>query len=292
MIKESILLEFFNEFSEIIKKYEEYIKFFKKSISSNSNFLTKTLVSGAKVVIIAPSKVLDELEEEINKLEAKFKVDTMKKPCTIVRNRLKSVSDLKLNIKHSNHTQTMSIAEAEKTVLASINDFLLTEKIAVEDENDNLSARQVEVPVFPVPTNEDEKELLKTLNDSYVREQKEINETYDMYEKLKREIIDTLSKYDSKKAIRLKKGTGNSYKVSFYNDKKEKRESISINNLLMIESDKSELIELEEQAKRRKRSDVKKALFDIELRTNFHLYEPLDISFDEYKKLHQKQSKG
>ena len=100
---------------------------------------------------------------------------------------------------------------------------------------------------------------------------KELSEKYDTAIKL-------LSKYDENRAVRVSSRTGSSYRLNYYDNEKEKRSHVSINNLVMIDSDISTM-SLDNTAKRKKRNDTKQPI--IELNT-ISIYEPLEISYDEY----------
>ena len=100
---------------------------------------------------------------------------------------------------------------------------------------------------------------------------KELSEKYDT-------AIVQLSKYDGDRAVRVSSRTGSSYRLNYYDNEKEKRNHVSINNLVMIDSDISS-VSLEHTAKRKKRNDTKQPL--VELNT-ISIYEPLEVSYEEY----------
>lgn len=100
---------------------------------------------------------------------------------------------------------------------------------------------------------------------------KELSDKYDT-------AIELLSKHDGDRAVRVSSRTGSSYRLNYYDNEKEKRSHVSINNLIMIDSDISN-ISLEHTARRKKRNDTKQPL--VELNT-ISIYEPLEISYDEY----------
>lgn len=100
---------------------------------------------------------------------------------------------------------------------------------------------------------------------------KELSEKYDT-------AIELLSKYDKNRAVRVSSQTGCSYRLNYYDHEKDKRSHVSINNLVMIDSEIPS-VSLEHTARRKKRNDTKQPL--IELGT-LSIYEPLEISYDEY----------
>ena len=100
---------------------------------------------------------------------------------------------------------------------------------------------------------------------------KELSEKYNTAIKL-------LSKYDENRAVRVYSRTGSSYRLNYYDNEKEKRSHVSINNLVMIDSDISS-VSLEHTARRKKRNDTKQPIIDL---NTISIYEPLEISYDEY----------
>ena len=77
---------------------------------------------------------------------------------------------------------------------------------------------------------------------------KELSDKYDT-------AIELLSKHDGVRAVRVSSRTGSSYRLNYYDNEKEKRSHVSINNLIMIDSDISN-ISLEHTARRKKRNDT------------------------------------
>ena len=100
---------------------------------------------------------------------------------------------------------------------------------------------------------------------------KELSEKYDT-------AIELLSKYDKNRAVRVSSRTGSSYRLNYYDHEKDKRSHVSINNLVMIDSDISS-VSLEHTARRKKRNDTKQPIIDL---NTISIYEPLEISYDEY----------
>ena len=74
---------------------------------------------------------------------------------------------------------------------------------------------------------------------------KELSDKYDT-------AIELLSKHDGVRAVRVSSRTGSSYRLNYYDNEKEKRSHVSINNLIMIDSDISN-ISLEHTARRKKK---------------------------------------
>ena len=100
---------------------------------------------------------------------------------------------------------------------------------------------------------------------------KELSEKYDT-------AIELLSKYDENRAVRVSSRTGSSYRLNYYDHEKDKRSHVSLNNLVMVDNDASNM-SLDNTAKRKKRNDTKQPI--IELNT-ISIYEPLEISYEEY----------
>ena len=100
---------------------------------------------------------------------------------------------------------------------------------------------------------------------------KELSKKYDT-------AIEMLSKYDENRAVRVSSRTGSSYRLNYYDHEKDKRSHVSLNNLVMVDNDASNM-SLNNTAKRKKRIDTKQPI--IELNT-ISIYEPLEVSYEEY----------
>lgn len=74
--------------------------------------------------------------------------------------------------------------------------------------------------------------------------EKELSEKYDT-------AIELLSKYDKNRAVRVSSQTGCSYRLNYYDHEKDKRSHVSINNLVMIDSEIPS-VSLEHTARRKK----------------------------------------
>ena len=123
----------------------------------------------------------------------------------------------------------------------------------------------------------DAEELKKLVVDNEIEDKrhkstiKELSEKYDT-------AIELLSKYDKNRAVRVSSQTGCSYRLNYYDHEKDKRSHVSINNLVMIDSEIPN-VSLENTARRKKRNDTKQPIIDL---NTISIYEPLEISYDEY----------
>lgn len=259
------LSEMYKGFDDLMRRHNEYVVYEKPLAEMNNG----KIVSGSKYIVVAPAAVLDRLEKEVAALERNANEGHSNNAITIGRSRLRSASSLSLSIKDSKHTNTTSIEKCLDLLYRVYNKSTekeMSEHRVILQELNFAKAKT---------TDAEELEKLATFQDLEVEKHestlKELSEKYDT-------AIELLSKYDGDRAVRVSSRTGSSYRLNYYDNEKEKRSHVSINNLVMIDSDILN-ISLEHTARRKKRNDTKQPL--IELGT-LSIYEPLEISYDEY----------
>lgn len=259
------LSEMYKGFDDLMRRHNEYVVYEKPLAEMNNG----KIVSGSKYIVVAPAAVLDRLEKEVAALERNANEGHSNNAITIGRSRLRSASSLSLSIKDSKHTNTTSIEKCLDLLYRVYNKSTekeMSEHRVILQELNFAKAKT---------TDAEELEKLATFQDLEVEKHdstlKELSEKYDT-------AIELLSKYDGDRAVRVSSRTGSSYRLNYYDNEKEKRSHVSINNLVMIDSDISN-ISLEHTARRKKRNDTKQPL--IELGT-LSIYGPLEISYDEY----------
>ena len=259
------LSEMYKEFDDLMRRHNEYVVYEKPLAEMNSG----KIVSGSKYIVIAPTAVLDKLEKEVAALEKNANEGHSNNAITIGRSRLRSASSLSLSIKDSKHTNTTSVEKC----------LDLLHRVYNKSTEKEMSEHRVILQElhFAKAKTTDTKELEKLVvfQDLEVERHestlKELSKKYDT-------AIELLSKYDKNRAVRVSSRTGSSYRLNYYDHEKDKRSHVSINNLVMIDSDISS-VSLEHTAKRKKRNDTKQPI--IELNT-ISIYEPLEVSYEEY----------
>ena len=259
------LSEMYKEFDDLMRRHNEYVVY-EKPLAEMSN---GKIVSGSKYIVIAPTAVLDGLENKVATLEKNANKGHSDNTITIGRNRLRSASSLSLSIKDSKHTNTTSVEKCLDLLYRVYNKSTekeMSEHRVILQELNFAKAKT---------TDAEELEKLAAFQDLEVeRHESTLKELSDKYDTA----IELLSKYDGDRAVRVSSRTGSSYRLNYYDNEKEKRSHVSINNLVMIDSDISS-VSLEHTAKRKKRNDTKQPI--IELNT-ISIYEPMEISYDEY----------
>ncbi|MDU6759146.1 MAG: hypothetical protein E6444_06905 [Streptococcus parasanguinis] len=259
------LSEMYKEFDDLMRRNNEYVVYEKPLIEMTNG----KIVSGSKYIVIAPAAVLDQLEKEVAALEKNANKGHSNNSITIGRNRLRSAASLSLSIKDSKHTNTTSVEKCLDLLYRVYN------KSTEKEMSEHRAIMQELHLAKNKTTDAEELEKLAAFQDLEVERHestlKELSEKYDTAIKL-------LSKYDENRAVRVSSRTGSSYRLNYYDNEKEKRSHVSINNLVMIDSDISTM-SLDNTAKRKKRNDTKQPI--IELNT-ISIYEPLEISYDEY----------
>lgn len=259
------LSEMYKEFDDLMRRHNEYVVYEKPLAEMNNG----KIVSGSKYIVVAPAAVLDRLEKEVAALERNANEGHSNNAITIGRSRLRSASSLSLSIKDSKHTNTTSVEKC----------LVLLYRVYNKSTEKEMSEHRVILQELNFAkaktTDAEELEKLATFKDLEVERHestlKELSEKYDT-------AIELLSKYDKNRAVRVSSRTGSSYRLNYYDNEKEKRSHVSINNLVMIDSDISS-VSLEHAARRKKRNDTKQPLIDL---NTISIYEPLEISYDEY----------
>ena len=254
------LSEMYEAYDGLMREYNEYVVYTKPLVEINNG----KIVSGSKYIVIAPAAVLDQLEKEVAALEKNANKGHSNNSITIGRNRLRSAASLSLSIKDSKHTNTTSVEKCLDLLYRVYNK-------STEKEMSEHRAIMQELHLAKNKTTDAEKlEKLAAFQDLEVERHestlKELSEKYDTAIKL-------LSKYDENRAVRVSSRTGSSYRLNYYDNEKEKRSHVSINNLVMIDSDISTM-SWDNTAKRKKRNDTKQPI--IELNT-ISIYEPLEL---------------
>lgn len=259
------LSEMYKEFDDLMRRHNEYVVY-EKPLAEMSN---GKIVSGSKYIVVAPAAVLDRLEKEVAALERNANEGHSNNVITIGRSRLRSASSLSLSIKDSKHTNTTSVEKCLDLLYRVYNKSTekeMSEHRVILQELNFAKAKA---------TDAEELEKLARFQDLEVERHestlKELSEKYDT-------AIELLSKYDENRAVRISSRTGSSYRLNYYDHEKDKRSHVSINNLVMIDSDISS-ISLEHTARRKKRNDTKQPIIDL---NTISIYEPLEISYDEY----------
>lgn len=259
------LSEMYKGFDDLMRRHNEYVVYEKPLAEMNNG----KIVSGSKYIVIAPTAVLDRLENEVAALEKNANEGHSNNSITIGRNRLRSVASLSLSIKDSKHTNTTSVEKCLDLLYRVYN------KSTEKEMSEHRAILQELHLTKNKTTDAKELEKLATFQDLEVERHestlKELSEKYDT-------AIELLSKYDENRAVRVSSRTGSSYRLNYYDNEKEKRSHVSINNLVMIDSDISNM-SLDNTAKRKKRKDTKQPI--IELNT-ISIYEPLEVSYEEY----------
>lgn len=259
------LSEMYEAYDGLMREYNEYVVYTKPLVEINNG----KIVSGSKYIVIAPAAVLDQLEKEVAALEKNANKGHSNNSITIGRNRLRSAASLSLSIKDSKHTNTTSVEKCLDLLYRVYN------KSTEKEMSEHRAILQELHLAKNKTTDAEELEKLAAFQDLEVERHestlKELSEKYDTAIKL-------LSKYDENRAVRVSSRTGSSYRLNYYDHEKEKRSHVSINNLVMIDSDIS-IDSLEHTARRKKRNDTKQPIIDL---NTISIYEPLEISYDEY----------
>lgn len=259
------LSEMYKGFDDLIRRHNEYVVYEKPLAEMNNG----KIVSGSKYIVIAPTAVLDQLEKEVAALEKNANEGHSSNTITIGRNRLRSASSLSLSIKDSKHTNTTSVEKC-------LDLFYRVYNKSTEKEMSEHRVILQELHFAKAKTTDSEElEKLAAFQDLEVERHestlKELSEKYDT-------AIELLSKYDKNRAVRVSSQTGCSYRLNYYDHEKDKRSHVSINNLVMIDSEIPN-VSLENTARRKKRNDTKQPIIDL---NTISIYEPLEISYDEY----------
>lgn len=259
------LSEMYEAYDGLMREYNEYVVYTKPLVEINNG----KIVSGSKYIVIAPTAVLDKLEKEVAALEKNANEGHSNNAITIGRSRLRSASSLSLSIKDSKHTNTTSVEKC----------LDLLHRVYNKSTEKEMSEHRVILQElhFAKAKTTDTKELEKLVvfQDLEVERHestlKELSKKYDT-------AIEMLSKYDENRAVRVSSRTGSSYRLNYYDHEKDKRSHVSLNNLVMVDNDASNM-SLNNTAKRKKRIDTKQPI--IELNT-ISIYEPLEVSYEEY----------
>ena len=244
-----------------MRRHNDYVVYEKPLIEMTNG----KIVSGSKYIITAPTDILDQLENDVATLEKKANSESSNNAITIGRSRLRSASSLSLSIKEAKHTDTTSVENCLDMLRRSY------EKNTERELENHRSILQE----LNLATDAEELEKLDVDNEIEIKRHestlKELSEKYGT-------AIELLSKYDKNRAVRVSSRTGCSYRLNYFDHEKDKRSHVSINNLIMIDSDIS-IDSLEHTARRKKRNDTKQPIIDL---NTISIYEPLEISYDEY----------
>lgn len=259
------LSEMYKEFDDLMRRHNEYVVYEKPLAEMNSG----KIVSGSKYIVIAPTAVLDQLEKEVATIEKNANKGHSDNTITIGRSRLRSASSLSLSIKDSKHTNTTSVEKC----------LDLLHRVYNKSTEKEMSEHRVILQElhFAKAKTTDTKELEKLVvfQDLEVERHestlKELSKKYDT-------AIEMLSKYDENRAVRVSSRTGSSYRLNYYDHEKDKRSHVSLNNLVMVDNDASNM-SLNNTAKRKKRIDTKQPIIEF---NTISIYEPLEVSYEEY----------
>ncbi|HEM4105613.1 hypothetical protein HO572_11235 [Streptococcus suis] len=200
-----------------------------------------------KYVVFGSKEALDQLEADLQELEQRYisQQKPGKKPYSIRRSRIPSASSISL-----------SITPTHKTITTSIEDMIHQFEQKLEFDLEMCG--------------DDEKERQKVLD--------ELGKQLD-------NVKAVLSSYNPKLAISYAFFSGSGYKLRYYDEISEKRQSVSVNNLVMFETVPQRIVG---RTKRAKRSDTKTIIAQF---GSSSIFEPLKIEFAEYQKL-KKKKKG
>lgn len=259
------LYELYKEYDDLIKRYNEYVVYSKPLVEIDQ----VKIVSGSKYIVVAPADVLDRLENEVATLEKAANEECSSNVITIGRNRLRSASSLSLSIKNAKHTSTTSVENCLDMLYRFYHKS--TER---EMSNHHVALQELHLAKNKTTDAEELKKLSLSQNLEVERHESTLKELSDKYDSA----IELLSKYDKNRAVRVSSRTGSSYRLNYYDHENDKRSHVSLNNLVMIDNDASNM-PLEHTAKRKQRNDTKKPL--VKLNT-LSIYEPLEILYDEY----------
>ncbi|WP_031573021.1 hypothetical protein [Streptococcus parasanguinis] len=259
------LYELYKEYDDLIKRYNEYVVYSKPLVEIDQ----VKIVSGSKYIVVAPADVLDRLENEVATLEKAANEECSSNVITIGRNRLRSASSLSLSIKNAKHTSTTSVENCLDMLYRFYHKS--TER---EMSNHRVALQELHLAKNKTTDAEELKKLSLSQNLEVERHESTLKELSDKYDSA----IELLSKYDKNRAVRVSSRTGSSYRLNYYDHENDKRSHVSLNNLVMIDNDASNM-PLEHTAKRKQRNDTKKPL--VKLNT-LSIYEPLEILYDEY----------
>lgn len=259
------LSEMYEAYDGLMREYDEYVVYTKPLVEMNNG----KIVSGSKYIVIAPTAILDRLEKEVAALEKNANEGHSNNAITIGRSRLRSASSLSLSIKDSKHTNTTSVEKCIDMLYRVYN------KSTEKEMSEHRVILQELLIAKNKTTDSEELEKLAAFQDLEVeRHESTLEELSDKYDTA----IELLSKYDGDRAVRVSSRTGSSYRLNYYDHEKDKRSHVSLNNLVMVDNDASNM-SLDNTAKRKKRNDTKQPI--IELNT-ISIYDPLEISYDEY----------
>lgn len=259
------LSEMYKEFDDLMRRHNDYVVYEKPLAEMNNG----KIVSGSKYIVIAPTAVLDRLEKEVAALEKNANEGHSNNAITIGCSRLRSASSLSLSIKDSKHTNTTSVEKCLDLLYRVYNKS--TEK---EMSEHRVTLQELHLAKNKTTDAEELEKLVAFQGLEVERHESTLKELSDKYDTS----IELLSKYDKNRAVRVSSRTGSSYRLNYYDHEKDKRSHVSINNLVMIDSDISS-VSLEHTARRKKRNDTKQPIIDF---NTISIYEPLEISYDEY----------
>ena len=110
------LSEMYKGFDDLMRRHNEYVVYEKPLAEMNNG----KIVSGSKYIVIAPTAVLDRLENEVATLEKNANEGCSTNAITIGLSRLRSASSLSLSIKDSKHTNTTSVEKCLDLLYSSL----------------------------------------------------------------------------------------------------------------------------------------------------------------------------
>lgn len=199
-----------------------------------------------KYVVFGSKEALDQLEADIQELEQRY--ISQQKPG-------KKPYSIRRSRIPSASSISLSITPTHKTITTSIEDLIHRFEQTLE---------------FDLALCDDEKERQEVMD--------ELGKQLD-------DVKAVLASYNAKLAISYAFFSGSGYKLRYYDEISEKRQSVSVNNLVMFETVPQRILG---RTKRAKRSDTKTIIAQF---ASSSIFEPLDIEFAEYQKL-KKKKKG
>lgn len=239
------LATFYNDFQNILFAASN-----KEDISleiiKEAQFIDETITKIPKYVVFGSKSALDQLETDIQALEQRY-IEQQKAG--------KKPYSIRRSRIPSASSISLSITQTHKTKTTSIEKML---------------CRFEETLEFQL---------------AFCSNEQERQEVIDELGKQLDELKAILAPYNPNLAISYAHFSGSGYKLRYYDEISERRQSVSVNNLVMFETKPQRIVG---RTQRAKRSDTKTIIAQF---GSSSIFEPLDIEFAEYQKL-KKKKKG
>lgn len=239
------LATFYNDFQNLLFEASKE-EDISLEIIKEAHIFGETITKIPKYVVFGSQKALDQLEVDIQALEQRY-IDQQKPG--------KKPYSIRRSRIPSARSISLSITPTHKTKTTSIEDLI---------------HRFEETLEFHLSLCDDEKECQEVID--------ELGKQLD-------ELKAILAPYNPNLAISYAHFSGSGYKLRYYDEISEKRQSVSVNNLVMFETAPQRIVG---RTQRAKRSDTKTIIAQF---GSSSIFEPLDIEFAEYQKLKKKKKK-